>query len=301
MLNWIIEASLRNRNLILVFAVLLIVTGALSLRELSFDAFPDATDVMIQVNTMAPSLSPVEIEQQISAKVEQAMGGLPNLSLVRSMSKFGLSQVILVFEDGTDLYLARSQVLERLQAIELPEGFERPTMGPVATGLGEIYHYLVSAPGGDLTASRILHDWVIKPQLLSVPGVAEVNTWGGFEKQFQVVVDPVRLVKHSLTLTEVREALERSNANVGGGVVRTSGEILLVHGVGLVTTTEQIGGITIKAEDGRPIRIRDIGEVVEGHEIRHGVVTAEGRGEAVLGLGFMLMGENSHEVATRLR
>jgi len=301
MLNWIIDVSLRNRNLVLVFAVLLIATGVYSLRELSFDAFPDATDVMVQVNTVAPSLSPVEIEQQISAKVEQAMGGLPNLKLVRSMSRFGLSQVILVFEEGTDLYLARSQVLERLQAVELPEGIERPAMGPIATGLGEIYHYLVSAPGGDLTESRILHDWVIKPQLLSVPGVAEVNTWGGLEKQFQVLVDPGRLVKHGLTLGDVQEALERSNVNVGGGIARTSGEILLVHGVGLVTTTEQIGGITIEAREGRPIRIRDIGEVVEGHEIRHGVVTAEGRGEAVLGLGFMLMGENSHDVANRLR
>ncbi|MHC4669896.1 MAG: efflux RND transporter permease subunit [Planctomycetota bacterium] len=301
MLNWIIEASLRNRNLVLVFAILLIVTGVFSMRELSFDAFPDVTDVMVQVNTVAPSLSPVEIEQQISAKVEQAMGGLPSLKLVRSMSKFGLSQLTLVFEDGTDLYLARSQVLERLQSVELPEGFERPTMGPIATGLGEIYHYLVTAPTGDLTDSRILHDWVIKPQLLSVPGVAEVNTWGGLKRQFQVVVDPARLVKHGLTLKDLQAALERSNVNVGGGVARTSGEILLVHGVGLVTTTAQIGGITIESEDGRPIRVRDVAEVVEGHEIRRGVVTAEGRGEAILGLGFMLMGENSHEVATRIR
>jgi len=301
MLNWTIEAALRNRKLVLVFSGLLMVTGVLSLRQLSFDAFPDVTDVMVQVNTVASSLSPVEIEQQISARVEQVMGGLPNLKLVRSMSKFGLSQVTLVFEDGTDIYLARAQVLERLQAVELPQGIERPTMGPVATGLGEIYHYLVTAPSGDLTDARILHDWVIKPQMLSVPGVAEVNTWGGFEKQFQIVINPVRLLKHGLTLQDVQEAIERSNINVGGGVATTSGEILLIHGVGLVVTIEEIGGITVESRDGRPIRIRDVAEVREGHEIRRGVVTAEGRGESVLGLGFMLMGENSHEVATRLK
>jgi heavy metal efflux system protein len=174
-------------------------------------------------------------------------------------------------------------------------------MGPVATGLGEIYHYIITAPGGDLTASRVLQDWVVKPRLLSVPGVAEVNSWGGFEKQFQVIVDPVRLVKHGLTLKDVLEALEASNRNVGGGVARTSGEILLIHGIGLTSTREEISGITIEANDGHPVRIRDVGEVVEGHETRRGVVTAEGRGEVVLGLGFMLMGQNSHAVADRLK
>jgi len=301
MLNWIIEASLRHRKLVILLSLALVVTGLFSLRQLSFDAFPDVTDVMVQVNTIAPSLSPVEIERQISAKIEQVMGGLPNLNLVRSMSKFGLSQVTLVFEDGTDIYFARAQVLERLQSVELPEGLERPTMGPVATGLGEIYHYIVTAPGGDLTDARVIQDWLIKPQLLSVPGVAEVNSWGGFEKQFQVVVDPSKLVKHGLTMGDLLEALERSNVNVGGGVARSSGEVLLIHGIGLVVNTEEIGGITVDARDGRPIRVRDVAEVVEGHAIRRGVVTAEGQGEAVLGLGFMLMGENSHDVAERLK
>ena len=301
MLNWIIEASLKHRTLVLVFTALLAVTGAVSMNKLSIDAFPDVTDIMVQVNTMAPALSPSEIEQQISAKVEQVMAGLPKVKLVRSMSKFGLSQVTVVFEDGTDLYFARSQVLERLQSVELPEGLERPEMGPVATGLGEIYHYIITAPNGDLTDSRVLHDWIVKPQLLSVPGVAEVNSWGGFEKRFEIVVDPVLLVKHGLTLRDLLEALERSNANVGGGVGRTSGEILLIHGVGIVSTINEIGGITIQSHDGRPIRIRDVAEVVEGHEVRRGVVTSDGQGEVVLGLGFMLMGENSHVVADRLK
>ncbi len=301
MLTWIIKASLRNRGTVLALSGLLVGLGLWSMSRLSVDAFPDVTDVMVQVNTVAPALSPVEIEQQLTVRVEQAMGGLTNLKLVRSISKFGLSQVTVIFEDGTDLYFARTQVMQRLGSVELPEGIQRPTLGPVATGLGEIYHYIVTAPNGDLTDSRVIHDWVVKPILLSVPGVAEVNSWGGFEKQFQVVVDPVRLVKHGLSIGTVLEALERSNANVGGGNTGAAGEILLVSGRGVVSTTRDIGGITVSAVDGRPVRIRDIAEVVEGHENRRGVVTTEGRGEAVLGLGFMLMGENSHVVAERLR
>jgi heavy metal efflux system protein len=301
MLNWIIEASLRHRKLVLVLALAACAAGAFSLSKLSIDALPDVTDVMVQINTTAPALNPIEIEQQISARVELAMGGIPNLKLVRSMSKFGLSQVTVVFEDGTDLYGARAQVLERLQTVELPEGMPRPAMGPIATGLGEIFHYVVTAPNGDLTDARTLQDWVVKPALRSVPGVAEVNSWGGFEKQFEVIVDPVRLVKHGLTMRDLVEALERSNVNVGGGVANGPGEILLVHGVGLATDTRALGSIAIEAMDGHPVRVRDVAEVVEGHRIRRGVVTAEGQGEAVLGLGFMLMGENSHEVAGRLR
>jgi cobalt-zinc-cadmium resistance protein CzcA len=301
MLTWIIKASLRHREAVLLLSALLVAGGLWSMTELSIDAFPDVTDVMVQVNTVAPALSPLEIEQQITARIEQSLGGLARLKLVRSLSKFGLSQVTVVFEDGTDLHFARAQVMQRLQSVELPVGIERPALGPVATGLGEIYHYLVTAPNGDLTDSRVIQDWIVKPLLLAVPGVAEVNSWGGFEKQFQVVVDPARLVKHGLSIREVLEALERSNANVGGGSTGAGGEILLVSGRGVVSTTGDIGGIAVAARDGRPVRIRDVAEVVEGREIRRGVVTAEGRGETVLGLGFMLMGENSHEVARRLR
>jgi cobalt-zinc-cadmium resistance protein CzcA len=300
MLNWIIEASLRHRKLVLVIAALVAALGFYSVQQLSIDAFPDVTDVMVQINTVAPALGPAEVEQQISAKVEQVMGGLPKLKLVRSMSKFGLSQVTLVFDDGTDIYFARAQVLERLQGVELPAGLARPTMGPVATGLGEIYHYIITAPGGDLTDTRTLHDWVVKPQLLAVKGVAEVNSWGGLEMQFQIVIDPIRLVKHGLTARDVVEAVERSNANVGGGLARASGEDLLIHGIGVVTNESEIGAITIRSVDGRAIRIRDVADVVRGHETRRGVVTADGTGEVVLGLGFMLMGENSHIVAGRL-
>jgi len=301
MLNWIIDASLRNRAVVLIVAAVVMIFGGWSISRLSIDALPDVTDVMVQINTVAPALGPVEVEQQITARVEQAMSGMPNLQGVRSMSKYGLSQVSVIFKDGTDLHFARAQVLERLQSVELPAGIPRPAMGPIATGLGEIYHYLITAPDGDLTHARTIHDWVVKPQLLSVAGVAEVNTWGGFEKQFHIVADPVRLVKHGVTLQQVLDALERSNANVGGGNVGAAGEILLVSGRGVVGSTTDIGGIAIGTVDGRAIRVRDVADVREGAELRRGVVTAEGQGETVLGLGFMLMGENSHEVASRLR
>lgn len=300
MLNYIIDASLRNRRIVLILTAVVGLAGIGSLSRLSIDALPDVTDVIVNINTIAPGLDPLEIEQQLSFKVEQAMGGLPNLKLVRSLSKFGLSQTTLVFEDGTDIYFARAQVLERLQRIELPEGISRPTMGPIATGLGEIYHYVVTAPGGDLTDSRVLQDWVIKPQLLSVPGVAEVNSWGGHEKRFDVVVDPTRLAKFGLTLQQLIDALNGSNLNIGGGSVGSAGEILLVHGVGLTVTVEEIGAVVVVSVDGRPVRVRDVAEVVEGTSQRRGVVTINGRGESVLGLGFMLMGENTHEVASNL-
>ncbi|MEK7466803.1 MAG: CusA/CzcA family heavy metal efflux RND transporter [Planctomycetota bacterium] len=301
MLNAVINFSLRHRALVVVLCASLALLGAAAFQRLPLDAFPDVTDVMVQVNTVAPGLGPVEVEQQISARVEAVMSGMPGLRLVRSMSKYGLSQVTLVFEDGTSVWSARSQILERMQSIELPPGIDAPEMGPVATGLGEIYHYIVTAPNGDVTDARTTHDWVIKPQLLSVPGVAEVNAWGGFEKQFQVVADPARLIKHGATLQDLREALERSNLNVGGGASAGSGEILLVHGIGLTSTPEEIGGITLRSHDGRPVRVKDVADVLIGTVPRRGVVTADGRGETVLGLGFMLMGENSHVVAGRLR
>ena len=237
MLNWIIDVSLKHRKVVLALCAVVVFVGIRAVDQLPIDAFPDVTDVMVQVNTEAPALSPEEVEQQITIRVEQTLGALPNLKLMRSMSKFGLSQVVLIFEDGTDIYFARAQVLERIQSLELPEGIDRPSMGPIATGLGEIYHYIVTAPGGDLTEARIIHDWVIKPQMLSVSGVAEVNSWGGFEKQFQVVVDPVRLVKHGLALGDLVEALERSNVNVGGGVASRPTGMTTVRTTRMVVAT----------------------------------------------------------------
>jgi len=313
MLNRLIDFSLRNRAIVLVAVVVIIAAGAFSLRYLDVDAFPDTTPVMVQINTTAPSLSPDEVELQITFPIEQAIAGLPGLEKLRSISKFGLSQVVVIFEDGTDIYFARQLINERIGTVELPTGIERPKMGPVSTGLGEVFHYVLTKRGVDfsklpddvrvqeLTELRTLHDWVVKPQLRSVPGVAEVNSWGGYEKQFQVRIEPQRLIKHGLTFNEVVEALKANNRNVGGGNITDVGRMLLVHGHGRTVNVEQIENIVVTARDGVPIRIRDIGVVQIGHEIRRGAVTADGKGEAVLGLGFMLMGENSHEVTWALK
>ena len=301
MLNWIITWSLRHRFIVLVLTAILIITGGFSIAHLPIDAFPDTTPVQVQINTVAPALSPLEIEQQITFPVEQAISGLPDLKEVRSLSKFGLSQVTVIFEDGTDIYFARQLVMERLGTVELPEGMPTPTMGPVATGLGEVFHYILTSETRSLAELRTIQDWIIKPQLRSVAGVAEVNTWGGLDRQYQVVINPRELFKYDLTLLDVFEALRRNNMNVGGGNITRSGELLLVQGVGLLETLEQVGAVVVTARDGVPVYVRDVGDVIEGHEIRRGAVTHNGEGETVLGLGFMLMGENTREVTQRMK
>jgi cobalt-zinc-cadmium resistance protein CzcA len=303
MLNWIITTSLKNRLLVCILAAVLLVVGGRTLSLLPIDAFPDTTPVQVQVNTTAAALNPQETEAQITVPVELAISGLPGLQNVRSVSKFGLSQVVATFNDNVDIFRARQLITERLQTVELPEGMARPQLGPIATGLGEVFHYVVrsSDPKRTPTELRVLQDWVVKPQLRKVPGVAEVNTWGGFEKQFHVVVETDRLIKYRLTFEDLVEALEANNQNVGGGQIVRGGESLLVHGVGSATNLQEIGAIVITSHDGTPVRVRDVATVKEDHEIRRGAVTADGRGEAVLGLGFMLMGENSAVVTKALK
>jgi cobalt-zinc-cadmium resistance protein CzcA len=301
MLNAIITWSLGHRFLVIALTLVLVAVGVRAVLRLPIDAFPDTTPVQVQINTTAPALSPLEIEQQITFPVERAIAGLPDLEEVRSISKFGLSQVTVTFTDGTDIYFARQLIMERLQTVELPEGIASPEMGPVATGLGEIYHYILTSQNHTLQELTTLHDWVIKPRLQSVPGIAEVNTWGGKRKQYQVLIEPAHLVKYGFTLDDVIQALATNNLNVGGGYVVQAGELHLVQGVSLTTNTKEIENIVVAAHDGVPVLIRDLGEVREGHEIRRGASTANGHGEVVLGLGFMLMGENSHEVTSRLR
>jgi cobalt-zinc-cadmium resistance protein CzcA len=300
MLSWIIGWSLRHRAAVIAGWLAVVAIGLYAFRNLPIDAFPDTTPVQVQVNTVAPALSPLEVERQITAPVERAISGLPGLTEVRSLSRFGLSQVVVIFEDDTDIYLARQVVAERLDRARLPAGVTRPQLGPVATGLGEVFHYLVTGEGKSAAELRTIQDWIIEPQLVSVPGVAEVNSWGGDERQIQVVVDPRRLQKHDLTLGQLIEALEQNNANVGGGTLDQAGESSLVQGIALVTDPAHVGKIVIAAKDGVPLRVDDVARVVEGREIRRGAVTAGGTGEVVLGLGFMLMGENSHEVTSRL-
>jgi cobalt-zinc-cadmium resistance protein CzcA len=302
-LNNIIAFSLNNRLLVIVLFAVCVGAGIRAMQLISVDAFPDTTPVQVQINTNAPALDPTEIEQQLTLTVELAISGLPGLTNVRSVSKFGFSQIVATFDDDTHIYDARQLILERLGSVELPEGIERPQLGPISTGLGEVFHYLVRSDNPDrmLDDLRTLHDWVVKPELRKVTGVAEINSWGGFERQYHVIVSPEKLVKYYLTFDDVFKALEQNNQNVGGGQVVSSGQAMLVHGIGRVTTIEQIEDIVIKAEQGVPVHIRDIATVAIGHEIRRGAVSARGEGEVVLGLGFMLMGENSKDVTQKLR
>lgn len=300
-LNWIISWSLRHRVFVLGLAGALVVLSVLSIRHLEIDAFPDTTPVQVQVNTVAPALGPEQIEQQITFPIEQAISGLPDLEGVRSISKFGLSQVVVTFADRVDIYFARRLVSERLGTVTLPPGISPPEMGPVATGLGEVFHYIVVSESGDLTDARTVQDWIIKPALRAVPGVAEVNSWGGYEKQYQIRIEPPQLVKHALTFAQVIEAVEKNNVYAGGGNIASGGNMLLVQGIGAATNAEELGNIVVSATDGVPVRVRDVARVELGSEIRRGAVTYQGRGEAVLGIGFMLMGENTHEVTTRLK
>ena len=301
MLNYVIRWSIQHRMAVIFGGLVLAAVGVHAFLRLPLDAFPDTTPVQVQINTVAPSLSPLEIERQITAPVEQAISGLPKLAEVRSISKFGLSQVTVIFEEGADIYLGRQVVAERIGGVELPPGIVRPQLGPVATGLGEVFHYLVTGAGKSLAELRTVHDWVIKPQMRSVPGVAEVNTWGGDERQIQVVVDPARLEARGLTLGQLIDALEANNANAGGGTLDQAGQSYLIQGIGIVTKPEDVGNIVVESHDGIPTRVSDVARVVEGREIRRGAVTADGKGEVVLGLGFMLMGENSHDVTRQLK
>jgi cobalt-zinc-cadmium resistance protein CzcA len=300
MLTWTIDWSLRHRWLVVVGTLGLVLAGLVAFRALPIDAFPDTTPTQVQINAIDPALGPLEIERQLTMPIEQAVAGLPHLEEMRSISKFGLSQVTLRFSDDTDLWFARQVTAERLQAVELREGAERPTLGPVATGLGEVFHYLVTGRGKTLEELRTAHDWIIAPQLRSVPGVAEINAWGGAEKQWHVVADPRRLQMFGLAMGDLYRALEENNANVGGGVIERGGAASLVQGVAIVDDGERLADVVIAARDGVPIRVRDVGRVEVGHEIRRGATTADGEGEVVLGLGFMLMGENSHVVTRAL-
>ncbi|MDR0706089.1 MAG: CusA/CzcA family heavy metal efflux RND transporter [Planctomycetaceae bacterium] len=303
LLNKVIDFSLRYRFVVVLGVLLFGVAGLYFLLRLDIDAFPDTTPIQVQINTNAPALGPEEIEKQITFPVEQSISGLPGLVEMRSVSKFGFSQVVVVFDDKIDIYFARQLVGERLNTVELPDGIAKPEMGPISTGLGEVLNYIVVGQGTDETELRMIHDWQIEPVMKNVPGTAEINTWGGFKRQFQIRLDPDKLSKHGLTFDQVIESVQKNNLNSGGGNISRpgGGGSLFVQGIGRTTNIEEIRQIVISAEDGVPILISDIGDVVIGHEIRRGAVTANGQGEVVMGLGFMLMGENSHRVTTAMK
>jgi heavy metal efflux system protein len=300
MIEKLIDLVIRRRGVVLCLALLLCVLGTVAFINLPFDAFPDTTPVMVQVNASAPGWAAEEIERQITFPLERELAGLTGLTEIRSISKFGLSQATLVFGDDIDIYLARQQVAERLVSVVFPDGVPAPQLGPVSSGLGEIFQYVVVGKSEDPTLLRTVQDWIIKPQLQSVAGVAEVNSWGGFEKQFQIVIDPNKLVQFDLGLASVVEALRRGLSNVPGGQMVRGGEQTVVQGVGVVHSREQIAELVVATRNNVPIHVHDLAEVVVGHEIRRGAVTYQGAGEAVLGIGFLTTGQNSHEVSRRL-
>jgi len=309
MIESILRFSIERRYLTLSFIFVLIGLGLWSYQRLPIDAVPDITNVQVQINTQAPGYSPLEAEQRITYPVETALAGLPNLSYTRSLSRYGLSQVTVVFEEGTDIYFARNLLNERLSAIKnaLPPGIE-PEMGPIATGLGEIFTYTVEAlPGAvqedgspyDATALREIQDWIIKPQLALVPGVVEVNTIGGYAKQYHVTPDPQKLLAFDVTLDELIEALKKNNENRGAGYIERNGQQFLVRSPGQLQSIEEIEQVVVKSHEGVPVQVGDLAEVAIGKELRTGAATRDGV-ETVLGTAMMLMGENSRTVARDL-
>lgn len=308
MLERIIRAAIVHRWIVILLALSVSALGIWNYSRLPIDAVPDITNVQVQVNTEAPGYSPLESEQRVTFPVETALAGLPKLQYTRSISRYGLSQVTVVFEDGTDIYFARQQVAERLREASalLPAGIE-PRLGPVATGLGEIFMYTVDADPTVRKADgkpwsptdlRTLQDWVIRPQLRNLKGVTEVNTIGGYARQFHITPDPSKLIAYDLTLGDVFKAIERNNANVGAGYIERSGEQQLIRIPGQVGDIDGLGQIVVATRDRLPLRIADIAEVGEGAELRTGAATKDGR-EVVLGTVFMLVGENSRDVAQR--
>lgn len=306
MINQLISFSVEKRWLVLAITLLITGYGLYNLTQLNVDAVPDITNVQVQINSEAPGFSPLETEQRITYIVENAMMGLPKLDYTRSLSRYGLSQVTVIFQDGTDIYWARQQISERLQTVrnELPANIE-PTLGPIASGLGEIFTYVVQSDEKARTAEgkayspedlRTIQDWIIRPQLVKVPGITEINSIGGFEKQYQVAPIPSKLLAFKVTVDDLIRALERNNLNAGAGYIERNGEQWLIRSPGQLKSLEDIRNVVIAKRDDAPVRIRDVAKVLYGKELRTGAATKDGQ-EVVLGTAFMLLGENSRVVS----
>ncbi len=322
MIARLLEFSVRWRMLVIVGGIALAVAGLYSATQLPIDAVPDITSNQVQINTVAPAFAPEEMEKYVTFPIEVAMSSLPRKEEIRSISQFGLSQVTVTFADDVDIYRARQLVLERLAEAEreLPPGVA-PELAPISTGLGEIYQFTVERrpgstspdllpaasrlPGSphvdELMDLRTILDWVIKPQLRTVPGVIEVNSFGGRERQYEVLVDPRRLVAYGLTLHQVIEALARNNVNAGGAYIERGGEQQLLRGIGLIGSIPDIENIVIATENGTPVRVRDVAAVGVGSQVRQGAATRDARGETVMGMAMLLKGENSGAVAARVK
>ncbi|MEW6025890.1 MAG: CusA/CzcA family heavy metal efflux RND transporter [Planctomycetota bacterium] len=323
MLDHFIDFILKQRVFIIILAVILIITGIYAWQKVDIDAFPDVTNIQVMVLTESPGMAAVDIERQITYPIESQMGGLPSVRYIRSLSKPGLSQVVVIFEDAVNIYFARQIVNERLQLVKenLPEGIV-PELGPISTGLGEIYQYTLSSDRKDLPAEarlpkdwfggqasaqagqmelRTIQDWLIAPQLRSLQGVNEINSFGGFVKQYHIEVAPEKLTKFGLTLRDVYEAVQQNNANASGNYIVKGWEQGYVRSIGLIAGIQDIENIVLAAEEGTPVFLRDVAEVKLGPETRQGAVTKDGKGETVAGMVIMLKGANSKEVVDRVK
>ncbi|MEO1752242.1 CusA/CzcA family heavy metal efflux RND transporter [Thiofaba sp. EF100] len=310
MVNGLIRFALEQRIVIAALALVLLAFGLFAVQKLSVDAFPDVTNVQVQIATEAPGRSPDEVERLVTVPLEIAMTGLPGLTELRSLNKNGLSLITLVFTDDTDVYFARQLVMERLLEVgeRLPAGIT-PVLGPVSTGLGEVYQYTLEHPSDgqralseqELMERRIVQDWVVRPLLRGIPGVAEINSQGGYVKQYEVLTQPSLLRHYGLTLQDVMEALQRNNANAGGGILPQGPEQYLVRGVGLLRDARDIEMIVLKEVNGIPVYIRDVASVRIGHMVRHGAVIKNGDTEAVGGIVMMIRGGNAKEVVSRIQ
>lgn len=306
MIDGLIRFSIRQRFLVIISVLILIATGVLVMFKLPVDAVPDITNVQVQVLTSARSLAPLDVERQVTFPLEVGLRGLPGVTQVRSISKFGLSVITVIFNDSVDTYFARQLVLERLSQVkgQIPASVGTPELGPISTGLGEIYQYELKSKSGssnqiDLRTSQ---DWSVRRQLLGVPGVAEVNSYGGKKKQFQVRIDPAKLLAYKLSIRDVLKSVEANNDNVGGAFIEHQGEQYVLRGEGLAQTPEQIGAIVIKtAKEGTPVLVRDVASVVTDAEVRQGAVVSDGQGETVAGIVMMLKGENTRSVVESVK
>ena len=309
MIENLVRLSIERRQLCIALVLVIVLAGGWSYQRLAIDAVPDITNVQVQINTLAPGYSPLETEQRITYLLENALQGLPQLVYSRSLSRYGLSQVTLVFQPGTDIYFARNLINVRLSAVsrELPPGII-PELGPVATGLGEIFMYtlqvdpearMANGAAYSLMDLREIQDWVIKPQLMQVPGVVEVNSIGGHNKQYHVLPDPKQLLYHGVGLQDLVQALQANNSNQGAGYIERNGQQLLVRSAGQLSSVEAIANVVIKAPEGIPVKVSDVAEVALGQALRSGAATRDGQ-ETVLGTAIMLIGENSRSVASAL-
>ncbi|MBS2023218.1 MAG: efflux RND transporter permease subunit, partial [Deltaproteobacteria bacterium] len=304
MLTALVRASLANRLLVLAGTLLLIVIGGVAAARLPVDAVPDVTNVQVQIITSAPALSPLEVEQYVTFPVERGLGGTPGLAELRSISRYGLSVVTAVFHDGTDLYFARQQVSERLREVAdaIPARYGRPELGPISSALGEIFQFTLQGEGRSLMELETLLDWTVIPQLRMVPGVIELNSFGGQDKQYEVKLDPHKLAAVHLGLADVIDALSRSNANAGGGYIEHNREAVLIRSEGLITNLDDVRSVVVASTpSGAPILVGSLGTVQFAPRLRRGAATMDGKGEVVVGVALMLLGENSRTVTQAIK